>query len=76
MQGSCSEFRVSSGQRNHSDKFYASSYPQALHHLDLLQNEKFREEIGKDEWRELLNQKQYDHWRTWCVLYQLSSCPG
>ncbi|KAH8119660.1 SOH1 family protein [Phellopilus nigrolimitatus] len=40
-------------------------YPHALHHLDLLQNAQFRSEIGKDEWREYLNQKQFDHWRTW-----------
>ncbi|PAV20278.1 SOH1-domain-containing [Pyrrhoderma noxium] len=49
------------------DKDYARflHYPQALHHLDLLQNEQFRKEIAKDEWREYLNQKQFDHWRTW-----------
>jgi hypothetical protein len=41
------------------------SYPHALHHLDLLQHAQFRSEIKKDEWREYLNQKQYDHWRTW-----------
>lgn len=40
-------------------------YPHALHYLDLLQNERFREEIGQDQWREYLNQKQFDHWRTW-----------
>ncbi|OCH92507.1 SOH1-domain-containing protein [Obba rivulosa] len=40
-------------------------YPHALHHLELLQNPQFRTEIGKDEWREFLNQKQFDHWRTW-----------
>ncbi|EMD33624.1 hypothetical protein CERSUDRAFT_159824 [Gelatoporia subvermispora B] len=40
-------------------------YPHALHHLELLQNAQFRAEIGKDEWREFLNQKQFDHWRTW-----------
>ncbi|KAI0728234.1 SOH1-domain-containing protein [Fomitopsis betulina] len=40
-------------------------YPHALHHLELLQHEQFRSEIGKDEWREYLNQKQFDHWRTW-----------
>jgi mediator of RNA polymerase II transcription subunit 31 len=42
-------------------------YPHALHHLDLLQHATFRQEIGKDEWREYLNQKQFDHWRTWYV---------
>ncbi|TBU31731.1 SOH1-domain-containing protein [Dichomitus squalens] len=40
-------------------------YPHALHHLELLQHPEFRTEIGKDEWREYLNQKQFDHWRTW-----------
>ncbi|KAH9895019.1 SOH1-domain-containing protein [Cubamyces lactineus] len=40
-------------------------YPHALHHLELLQHAEFRAEIGKDEWREALNQKQFDHWRTW-----------
>ncbi|KAA1478128.1 SOH1-domain-containing protein [Dentipellis sp. KUC8613] len=40
-------------------------YPHALHHLELLQYPQFRAEIGKDEWREYLNQKQFDHWRTW-----------
>ncbi|THH18182.1 hypothetical protein EW146_g2768 [Bondarzewia mesenterica] len=40
-------------------------YPHALHHLELLQHPQFRAEIGKDEWREYLNQKQFDHWRTW-----------
>ena len=41
------------------------SYPHALHHLDLLQHEQFRKEIGKDEWREKLNQLQYGHWKSW-----------
>jgi mediator of RNA polymerase II transcription subunit 31 len=45
----------------------ASSYPHALHHLELLQHVEFRSEIMKDEWRESLNQKQFDHWRTWYV---------
>ncbi|KAI0930643.1 hypothetical protein AcW1_003612 [Taiwanofungus camphoratus] len=40
-------------------------YPHALHHLELLQHAQFRAEIGKDEWREYMNQKQFDHWRTW-----------
>ncbi|KAH7925929.1 SOH1-domain-containing protein, partial [Leucogyrophana mollusca] len=40
-------------------------YPHALHHLELLQHARFRAEIKKDEWREYLNQKQFDHWRTW-----------
>lgn len=43
-------------------------YPHALHHLELLQYPQFRSEIGKDEWREYLNQKQFDHWRTWWVV--------
>ncbi|KDQ49377.1 hypothetical protein JAAARDRAFT_42943 [Jaapia argillacea MUCL 33604] len=49
------------------DKDYARfiHYPHALHHLELLQHAQFRAEIRKDEWREFLNQKQFDHWRTW-----------
>jgi mediator of RNA polymerase II transcription subunit 31 len=43
------------------------SYPHALHHLELLQHAEFRSEIMKDEWRECLNQKQFDHWRAWYV---------
>jgi mediator of RNA polymerase II transcription subunit 31 len=43
------------------------SYPHALHHLELLQHAEFRSEIMKDEWRERLNQKQFDHWRSWYV---------
>jgi hypothetical protein len=41
------------------------SYPHALHHLDLLQHAQFRSAMRKDDWREYLNQQQYDHWRTW-----------
>ncbi|KAF8483742.1 SOH1 family protein [Russula ochroleuca] len=44
-------------------------YPHALHHLELLQHAEFRSEIMKDEWRERLNQTQFDHWRTWYVQY-------
>ncbi|KAI0321232.1 SOH1-domain-containing protein [Amylostereum chailletii] len=40
-------------------------YPHALHHLELLQNAQFRAEVGKDDLRQALNQKQFDHWRTW-----------
>ncbi|EKM80785.1 hypothetical protein AGABI1DRAFT_112518 [Agaricus bisporus var. burnettii JB137-S8] len=41
-------------------------YPHALHHLELLQHARFRSEMKKDDYfRESLNQKQYDHWRTW-----------
>ncbi|KAI6129422.1 SOH1-domain-containing protein [Pisolithus croceorrhizus] len=40
-------------------------YPHALHHLELLRHARFRTEIKKDEWREYINQKQFDHWRTW-----------
>ena len=43
-------------------------YPHALHHLELLQYAQFRSEIGKDEWREYLNQKQFEHWRTWYAM--------
>ena len=48
-------------------------YPHALHHLELLQHAQFRSEIGKDEWREYLNQKQFDHWRTWYALVAFES---
>ena len=42
------------------------SYPHALHHLELLQHAQFRAMLKKDEYmREYLNQKQFDHWRTW-----------
>lgn len=41
-------------------------YPQALHHLELLQQPQFRADMKKDEkFRDLLQQKQFDHWRTW-----------
>ncbi|KAJ8521167.1 hypothetical protein ONZ45_g2084 [Pleurotus djamor] len=41
-------------------------YPHALHHLELLQSAQFRAMMKKDEaLREYLQQKQYDHWRTW-----------
>ncbi|KAI9441618.1 SOH1-domain-containing protein [Lactarius indigo] len=49
-------------------------YPHALHHLELLQHAEFRSEIMKDEWREHLNQKQFDHWRTWSVPPTSRSC--
>jgi mediator of RNA polymerase II transcription subunit 31 len=43
------------------------SYPHALHHLELLQHARFRSEMKKDDYfREFLQQKQFDHWRTWC----------
>jgi len=48
-------------------------YPHALHHLELLQHAEFRSEIMKDEWRECLNQKQFDHWRTWREPRHLNS---
>ncbi|KAF8230216.1 SOH1-domain-containing protein [Tricholoma matsutake] len=50
------------------DKNYARfiQYPHALHHLDLLQHAQFRSEMKRDEsFREYLQQKQFDHWRTW-----------
>ncbi|KAF8893919.1 SOH1 family protein [Infundibulicybe gibba] len=40
-------------------------YPHALHHLELLQHAQFRSEMKKDEYRDYLHQKQFDHWRTW-----------
>ncbi|PIL34133.1 hypothetical protein GSI_03844 [Ganoderma sinense ZZ0214-1] len=51
-------------------------YPHALHHLELLQHAEFRTEIGKDEWREYLNQKQFDHWRTWRDPSRISTAPA
>ncbi|EAU91557.1 SOH1 family protein [Coprinopsis cinerea okayama7 len=50
------------------DKDYARfiHYPHALHHLELLQNAQFRAALKKDEFlRDYLQQKQFDHWRTW-----------
>jgi len=41
------------------------SYPHALHHLQLLQNPKFRADLKADEVLQLLVEKQFDHWRTW-----------
>jgi len=39
------------------------SYPQCLHHLELLQHADFRADLKKDEYlRDLLHQKQFDHW--------------
>jgi len=48
------------------DREYARfiHYPHALHHLELLQHPQFRTEMKKDGWLDL-NQKQFDHWRTW-----------
>jgi len=42
------------------------SYPHALHHLQLLQNPKFRADLKAEEVLQLLVEKQFDHWRTWC----------
>ncbi|KAJ7039166.1 SOH1-domain-containing protein [Mycena alexandri] len=39
-------------------------YPHALHHLELLQHAQFRADMRQDEWRDMLNQKQFDHWLT------------
>ncbi|KAK7029040.1 TPT domain-containing protein [Favolaschia claudopus] len=39
-------------------------YPHALHHLELLQHAKFRADIRQDEFRDMLNQKQFDQWLT------------
>ncbi|KAJ7287756.1 SOH1-domain-containing protein [Mycena rebaudengoi] len=39
-------------------------YPHALHHLELLQHAQFRADMRKDEFRDLIHQKQFDHWRT------------
>jgi len=47
------------------------SYPHALHHLELLQHSQFRAEMKQDGWRDYLNRKQFDHWRTWSVVLVL-----
>ncbi|KIY71103.1 SOH1-domain-containing protein [Cylindrobasidium torrendii FP15055 ss-10] len=48
-------------------------YPQALHHLELLQQESFRDSLKKDQWlTEILQQKQYEHWRTWYAVLTTS----
>ncbi|KAJ7350330.1 SOH1-domain-containing protein [Mycena olivaceomarginata] len=39
-------------------------YPHALHHLELLQRPQFRADMRQDEYRDMLNQKQFDHWLT------------
>ncbi|KAJ6593631.1 SOH1-domain-containing protein [Mycena capillaripes] len=39
-------------------------YPHALHHLELLQHAQFRTDMRQDEYRDMLNQKQFDHWLT------------
>ncbi|KAL1669946.1 SOH1-domain-containing protein [Schizophyllum commune] len=40
-------------------------YPHALHHLELLQIPEFRANMKNDAWRQMLDRKQYLHWRTW-----------
>ena len=48
---------------------HPSSYPHALHNLELLQHAEFRTRLKKEEsLRDSLHQKQFDHWRTWYVL--------
>ena len=42
-----------------------NSYPHALHHLQLLQNPRFRADLKAEEVLQLLVEKQFDHWRTW-----------
>ena len=50
-------------------EFY-DSYPHALHNLELLQHAEFRTRLKKEELlRDFLHQKQFDHWRTWYVLF-------
>ncbi|KAF8322095.1 SOH1-domain-containing protein [Clavulina sp. PMI_390] len=44
-------------------------YPHALHHLQLLQNPKFRTDLKSDEVRNLLANKQFEHWVTWQVFF-------
>jgi len=40
-------------------------YPHALHHLQLLQNENFREALKNGDTAQWLSEKQFDHWKTW-----------
>ncbi|KAG9047329.1 suppressor of hpr1 [Tulasnella sp. UAMH 9824] len=42
-------------------------YPQALHHLDLLQHQNFRNAVKRQETQTFLNHYQFEHWRTWRV---------
>lgn len=42
-------------------------YPQALHHLELLQNPQFCEDIRNEGWMQLLAEQQREHWHNWCV---------
>jgi len=40
-------------------------YPQALHHLELLQHASFREAVKHPETQTHLQHHQFEHWRTW-----------
>jgi hypothetical protein len=50
--------RLGTGRSERHLRLLYTSYPHALHHLDLLQHATFRTEIATDQWREYLNQKQ------------------
>ncbi|KAJ6602200.1 SOH1-domain-containing protein [Mycena sp. CBHHK59/15] len=39
-------------------------YPHALHHLELLQQAQFRSDMRKDEFRDWIHHKAFEHWRT------------
>ncbi|KZO95557.1 SOH1-domain-containing protein [Calocera viscosa TUFC12733] len=41
------------------------SYPQALHHLELLQEDAFRKALSNHNVIVALDNQQYQHWRTW-----------
>ncbi|KAG8936836.1 suppressor of hpr1 [Tulasnella sp. 418] len=59
------------------DKEYARfiMYPHALHHLDLLQNARFREALKKPETQSFLQHHQFEHWRTWRVRARPPTLP-
>lgn len=46
-------------------------FPHALHHLQLLQNEQFRDALKNTATAQWLSEKQFDHWRTWYVSSRL-----
>ncbi|EJU04398.1 SOH1-domain-containing protein [Dacryopinax primogenitus] len=41
------------------------AYPQALHHLELLQEDSFRKALSNHNVIVALDNQQYQHWRTW-----------
>jgi mediator of RNA polymerase II transcription subunit 31 len=40
-------------------------YPQALHHLDLLQHVQFRQSLKDPRIVDYLQHRQFEHWRSW-----------